>query len=73
MTGDGAIDLRDTLLILEHFGHQPGDDPTDAFLDRYAPDPAKAYRSAAATADQIGIDLRDALVNLASFGHVCTP
>jgi hypothetical protein len=71
VTGDAAIDLADALLILDHFGHGPNDDPTDDLLDRYAPDPSKPYRTAEALGTDVGIDLEDALLNLQSFGHKC--
>ena len=70
VTGDRRIDLNDTLLILEHFGHAHDGDVLDPLLDRYAPDLAKPYRTASST-DGLGIDLTDALTNLASFGHDC--
>ena len=70
VTGDRVIDLQDTMLILAHFGHGADDDALDHLLDRYAPDPAKRYRSAEALGPG-GIDLTDAMVNLASFGHQC--
>jgi len=71
VTGDRRIDVSDTLLILDHFGHGPNDDPLDDLLDRYSPDPAKPWQTAA-SADTNGIDLTDALVNLQSFGHDCS-
>lgn len=71
ITADKSVDLADTLLILDHFGHGPNDDAVDDTLDRYAPDPAKPYRTAPAIAANEGIDLADALLNLQSFGHSC--
>jgi hypothetical protein len=44
-----------------------------AAFDRYAPDPTKPYRTAAAVGAHLGIDLSDAIVNLQSFGHKCVP
>ena len=72
MTDDSysAIDLGDTLLILSHFGHTD-EDPLDNLLDRYAPNPDKPWRTAESN-DGFGIDLTDALTNLASFGHDCS-
>jgi hypothetical protein len=70
VTGDASINLKDALLILAHFGHGPNDDATDDLLDRYAPDPLKPYRTAAALS-ATGINLSDALLNLQSFGHSC--
>jgi parallel beta-helix repeat protein len=71
VNGDRAIDLSDTLLILSHFGEQPGHPSYDAALDRFAPDTNKPWRTAPAVGDQLGIDLQDALLNLQSFGHNC--
>lgn len=71
VTGNASINLGDTLLILEHFGHGPNGDATDDLLDRYAPDPLKPYRTAAALSATEGISLLDALLNLQSFGHSC--
>jgi glucose/arabinose dehydrogenase len=65
---DGRVDLRDTLLILEHFGHNNDTDPIDATLDRAALNEAKPWQSSQATN---GITLNDALANLAQFGHSC--
>jgi alpha-tubulin suppressor-like RCC1 family protein len=70
VTGDRLIDLSDTLLVLAHFGHGPDDDAFDNALDRHAPDNAMPFRSAESPLTN-GIDLTDALVNLASFGHDC--
>ena len=72
VTGDRSIDLGDTLLILQHFGHGPADDPLDPFLDRYVPSQDKPFRPAQATGNFLGIDLGDALANLQSFGHDCS-
>jgi hypothetical protein len=71
VTGDKSIDLNDALLILDHFGQQPGHPQYDPLLDRYIPDLAKPWRTAAALGQDIGIDLQDALANLNSFGHSC--
>jgi hypothetical protein len=71
VTGDQAIDLADTIAILGKFGLVPGAPGYVASFDRYAPDPQKLYRTAAATGGQIGIDVSDAIVNLQSFGHAC--
>jgi hypothetical protein len=71
LTGDTAIDLQDALAILDRFGALPGQPAYDALYDRYAPDAAKPWRTAAAVGVHVGIDLQDALVNLQSFGHSC--
>lgn len=71
VTGDRVIDLSDTLMILEHFGHGPADDAFDGRLDRYLPNPAQPHRTARAVTPSTGIDLIDALVNLLSFGDSC--
>jgi hypothetical protein len=73
VTGDNAIDLQDTLTILDQFGALPGDTRYDPAFDRYAPDAAKPWRTAAAVDEGIGIDLQDALLSLRSFGHSCAP
>jgi len=70
VTDDKAIDLQDTLAILARFGANPGDGNYSPRYDRQI-DAVKKYLSAAATGDQIGIDLSDALNNLQSFGHSC--
>jgi hypothetical protein len=71
VTGDAAIDLQDALAILDRFGALPGEAEYDPLFDRYAPDAAKPWRTAAAVGEHVGIDLQDALVNLQSFGHSC--
>jgi hypothetical protein len=71
VTGDRAIDLADTLAILDKFGLLPGQNGYDADLDRQAENPLKPWRTSAATGGQAGIDLQDALLNLQSFGHNC--
>jgi hypothetical protein len=71
VTGDAAIDLQDALAILDRFGAQLGQAAYDPLFDRYAPDGAKPWRTAAAVGVHVGIDLQDALVNLQSFGHNC--
>ena len=68
VTGDGGVDLADTLRVLQHFGHGHNDDATDPLLDRSVPNPLKRWRSAAAID---GIDLSDALASLNQFGHTC--
>jgi hypothetical protein len=66
---DKSITLADTLLILMHFGHGPGDDALDNELDRRTPDVVNfPWRSAE---DNEGIDLSDALANMRQFGHSC--
>jgi hypothetical protein len=68
VTGDRAIDLRDTLLILGHFGHGANTDPLDDLLDRHIPQAWEPWRTAA---EGNGVDLVDAINNLRSFGHAC--
>ena len=70
VTGDKAIDLGDTLLILGHFGHGPMDDPTDQLADRVIPMVFASQPWRTAESDD-GIDLTDALNNLRSFGDAC--
>lgn len=71
VTGNGAVDLDDTLLILAHFGHAPDDDPIDRMLDRTSANPSKPWRTAPQLAPSDGVTLDDALASLASFGHGC--
>jgi hypothetical protein len=68
VTDNKSIDLSDTLLVLQHFGHGAQQDALDDKLDRSIPDMAKPWRTAAA---ENGVDLADALANLRSFGHSC--
>ena len=68
VTGDKYIDIIDALLILNHFGHGPGDDAIDNLLDRDAPNPMASWQTVEMND---GIDLIDALANLKSFGHSC--
>jgi hypothetical protein len=68
VNNDRLIDLGDALVILQHFGHGPNNDPTDNNLDRYASEAAKPWRTRFA---DDGVDLGDALVALTSFGHDC--
>lgn len=70
VTSNGAIDLSDTLAVLGKFGLQPGNAGYDAAFDRVRGDP-DPWRTTAATGAHAGIDLEDALANLASFGHTC--
>ena len=67
VTGDGQIDLSDTMDVLGYFGAPPGEEAA-ALRDRYAPDPARPWLTAA---QSDGVDLRDALTSLKSFGHGC--
>jgi uncharacterized repeat protein (TIGR01451 family) len=69
VTGDSRIDLGDTLDVLAHFGDAPGAATYDIRYDRYAPT-TKLYRTDRAYTNE-GIDLSDALLSLASFGHAC--
>jgi hypothetical protein len=64
---DRLVDLQDTLLILDHFGHTTND-AVDNRLDR------EAGVTTYATKESTGIaliDLQDALLSLDSFGHSC--
>ena len=66
---DRYVDLSDTLVILHHFGHAPDFDPFDVWLDRTWYDRAnQPWRS---VKDTDGLDLGDALVNLAQYGASC--
>jgi hypothetical protein len=71
VTMDRRIDLGDTLAILTKFGVAISVAAYDGLYDRYSPDLAKPWRTAAAV-DGNGIDLTDALTSLSSFGHDCT-
>jgi subtilisin-like proprotein convertase family protein len=71
VTNDRRIDLSDTLAILEKFGVQPNTAGYDPLYDRYSPDVLAPWRTAFDPRG-FGIDLTDALVNLASFGHDCS-
>ena len=71
VTSDRQVDLSDTIFVLNAFGLMPGADGYDAALDRYVPDLGEPWKSAAAL-DGSGIDLTDALANLASFGDDCS-
>ena len=72
VTGDQRVDLSDTIVILQSFGLTPSDPGYQPLLDRYVPNLAAPWLSAAAI-DGNGIDLSDALANLASFGDDCIP
>ena len=68
---DKAIDLSNTLAVLEQFGRLPSDAGYDGYYDRYAPNPAKPWQTVLQPQQTGGIDLADALLNLQSFGHTC--
>jgi hypothetical protein len=68
VTNDSKIDFQDALAILGKFGLEPGQQGYDPLFDRYAPDASKKWRTAA---DSNGIDLKEVLLSLASFGHDC--
>jgi hypothetical protein len=68
LTADTSVDLSDALDVLGFFGN-PGTTPTANLRDRDAPNMAQPWRSAESDS---GIDLTDALVNLAQFGHSCS-
>lgn len=68
LTGDGGIDLSDAIDVLGYFGDPafaatPGD-----LRDRLGGAPAAPWRTREGVD---GVDLTDALANLASFGHGC--
>jgi FtsP/CotA-like multicopper oxidase with cupredoxin domain len=67
VTSDRRIDLGDALDILTYFGEPPGGAAVNV-RDRAAPNIAEPWRSVEA---DDGIDLSDALANLASFGDAC--
>lgn len=67
VTGNKTINLDDTLDILSYFG-DPGVSAAGDLRDRYIPDQAKPWRTAAAND---GVGLTDVLANLRSFGHSC--
>jgi len=69
VNGDKGVELSDALLILNHFGHGPGDDALDNLLDRWVPNPAFPWQSDEAND---GPALDDALANLKQFGHDCS-
>jgi len=68
VSGDNSIDLSDTLEILNHFGQGPTSPGYDQKYDRASYDSSKPWKTSY-TDD--GIDLTDALNNLAGFGHSC--
>jgi subtilisin family serine protease len=72
VNGTKAIDLQDTIVVLQHFGHLYNGgayvDATDDKLDRSAPNPSAPWLSEEA---DNGVDLTDALANLKSFGDNC--
>jgi hypothetical protein len=67
LTGNRAIDLSDTLQVLQYFGSD-GTSPESNLRDRYIPDQLASWRTDEA---DNGVDLSDALANLRSFGHGC--
>jgi hypothetical protein len=67
LTGNKAIDLSDTLEVLDYFG-APGTSPVGNLRDRFIPDSDKPWRT---DEGNNGVDLNDALANLKSFGHSC--
>jgi hypothetical protein len=71
VNGSRAVDVADVVAILGHFGQGTQHPDYDATYDRYIPDIAKPWRTAAATGTALGIDVSDALANLQSFGHSC--
>lgn len=73
VTGDATIDVGDTLAILNKFGLAPGQPGYDPLFDR-DPGPESAHwRTVQAAGHSLGIDVRDALTSLQSFGHSCAP
>jgi hypothetical protein len=71
LTGDGTIDLGDTIAILNKFGLSPASPGYDPLYDRDAGPIGYAWRTVQATGPSLGIDLKDALASLQSFGHSC--
>jgi hypothetical protein len=71
VTHDRNIDLGDTLDILDKFGLGPASPGYDPLFDREVGPPGQEWLSAQATGQSVGIDIRDALANLQSFGHSC--
>jgi hypothetical protein len=68
VTGEKEIDLSDTLEVLARFGCNPGDGCYSGLYDRDAP---LGYAPWFSVLVSDGIDLTDALVNLAQFGATC--
>ncbi len=68
VTGDRVVDLTDTLDILAFFGDD-GVSPAANLRDRDALDPERLWAPHEAND---GVDLTDAIINLASFGHDCS-
>jgi hypothetical protein len=66
VTGDKAVDVADTIQILNRFG-QPSNVSTNRY-DRAVGPPGQGYR---AVEENDGIDIGDAVANLQSFGHNC--
>jgi hypothetical protein len=66
-TGDGAVDLADALDALRYFG-DPGKSDEGNLRDRYVPDARTPWLAAEAND---GVDLRDVVANLMSFGDRC--
>ena len=71
VTGDRAIDVADTIAILQRFGFGPSTPGYSVMYDRYIPDQGQPWRTAFATGSHVGIDVADAVINLRSFGHSC--
>jgi alpha-tubulin suppressor-like RCC1 family protein len=65
VTGDGSIDLSDALDVLGYFGNPAPDGSPADLRDRDAMDAAQIWRT---SESDTGVDLTDALNNLASFG-----
>jgi hypothetical protein len=69
VTNDKSIDLADTLSVLAYFGDAALPATPADLRDRQMTDPvAQPWRTAEA---DDGIDLRDAIANLRSFGNSC--
>jgi hypothetical protein len=62
VSGEGAIDFTDTLAVLGLFGTDTTAPEYILSYDRYAPNPAKPWRTALGI-DGFGIDLTDALTS----------
>ena len=69
VTGDQFIDLSDAIDVMSYFGDPALPGTPGNLRDRYVPDPAQPWRTAES---DDGVDLSDALYNLASFGTNCS-
>jgi hypothetical protein len=74
LTLDRKINFQDTLIVLDHFGHEAAD-PTDHLLDRKIVDSGKPWQTAEDMEPPTNekVTFTDVLNNLKSFGHDCSP